>query len=80
MPPLYYTIIPTFDIEEAQIDKVWPKSQAILLMAEHKSDGIVHLGVQHRKEKGNESRHCQPKRPANARSPESGSLGMRRSQ
>ena len=46
---MYYTIIPTFDIEEAQIDQVWPKSQAILLMAERAPDGNVHLRDQHRK-------------------------------
>jgi hypothetical protein len=49
MTPLYYTIIPTFDIEAAQIDQVWPKSQAILLTAERASDGNVHPRDQHRK-------------------------------
>jgi hypothetical protein len=49
MTPLYYTIIPTFDIEAARIDQVWPKSQAILLMSERASDGNVHLRDQHRK-------------------------------
>ena len=52
-----------FDIDEAQIDQDWPETAAILIMAERASDGNVHLRNQHRKEKGDESRHGQHERP-----------------